>query len=68
MNCNNHWYTSKEDLAKYGDCPIHNKREGINMKLQSEYHRQLLLRAIAKLKEGYPEECLKLIERVLYEE
>jgi len=37
------------------------------MKLQSEYHRQLLLKAIAKLKEGYPEECLKLIERVLYE-
>jgi|TARA_R100000482_G_C5050073_1_gene112316 hypothetical protein len=31
MNCNNHWYTSKKDLAKYGDCPIHNKREGISM-------------------------------------
>ena len=38
------------------------------MKLQSEYHRQLLLKAIAKLQNGEPEECIKLIERVLYEE
>ena len=38
------------------------------MKLRSEYHRQLLLKAIAKLREGNAEECIKLIERVLYEE
>ena len=38
------------------------------MKLQSEYHKQLLLKAITQLKEGNVEECIKLIERVLYEE
>ena len=38
------------------------------MKLHSEYHRQLLLKAIAQLREGNVEECIKLIERVLYEE
>ena len=37
------------------------------MKLNSIYHRQLLLKAIAKLQEGNVEECIKLIERVLYE-
>ena len=37
------------------------------MKLQSEYHRQLLLRAIAQLRSGNVLECIKLIERVLYE-
>ena len=26
INCNDHWFTSKKDLAKYGNCPIHNKR------------------------------------------
>jgi len=38
------------------------------MKLNSIYHRQLLLKAIAKLREGNVEEAIKLIERVLYEE
>ncbi len=37
------------------------------MKLNSIYHRQLLLKAIAKLKEGNAEEAINLIERVLYE-
>lgn len=37
------------------------------MKLHSEYHRQLLLRAIGQLKSGNVEEAIKLIERVLYE-
>ena len=47
-------------------------------KKKSEYHRQLLLKAIAKLKEGNAytisdkrvsiEEAINLIERVLYEE
>ena len=26
VHCTDHWYTSKEDLAKHGDCPTHNKR------------------------------------------
>ena len=26
VQCSNHWYTSKEDLAIHGDCPTHNKR------------------------------------------
>ena len=44
------------------------------MKLNSIYHRQLLLKAIAKLRAGNPlepkymEEAIKLIEKVLYEE
>ena len=38
------------------------------MKLRSEYHRQLLLKAIALLKEGNAQGCINLIERVLYEE
>ena len=42
------------------------------MKLHSIYHRQLLLKAIAKLREAYEsnnvEEAINLIERVLYEE
>ena len=38
------------------------------MKLNSIYHRQLLLKAIAKLREGNVEEAINLIERVLYEE
>ena len=37
------------------------------MKLNSIYHRQLLLKAIAKLREGNVEEEINLIERVLYE-
>ena len=38
-----------------------------SMKLHSMYHRQLLLKAITKLQNNEPEECIKLIERVLYE-
>ena len=38
------------------------------MKLNSIYHRQLLLKAIAKLREGNVEEAINLIESVLYEE
>ena len=37
------------------------------MKLNSMYHRQLLLKAIAKLREGNVEGAVHLIERVLYE-
>ena len=37
------------------------------MKLHSIYHRQLLLKAIAKLREGNVEEAINLIESVLYE-
>ena len=37
------------------------------MKLNSMYHRQLLLKAIAKLREGNVEEAINLIERVLNE-
>ena len=38
------------------------------MKLNSMYHRQLLLKAIAKLRKGNVKEVINLIERVLYEE
>ena len=37
------------------------------MKLQSEYHRQLLLKAITLLQAGNVEGAIHLIERVLYE-
>ena len=37
------------------------------MKLHSMYHRQLLLKAIVKLREGNVEEAINLIEIVLYE-
>ena len=37
------------------------------MKLNSMYHRQLLLKAIALLQEGNVEGAIHLIERVLYE-
>ena len=26
--CDEHWYTSEEDLAKYGDCPYNHDDKG----------------------------------------
>ena len=28
LKCAEHWYTSKEDLAKYGDCPYNHDDKG----------------------------------------